>query len=154
MKRVRGPDINPTPYPQGIFKAIFFMTLYNINLKLYCCLPFDNCCVFEWGIWNMTTELKNTYSSVPHLGNPSSGNHSWSLNSLTSLLFRSSASDKDSSLKLSNNPSKTYGGKPPVEVKPSAIAAIADFDNPSLKKRENLRKIILSDNKRLLLPNS
>ena len=51
------------------------------------------------------------------------------LSSPTSLLFRSSTSDNDSSLKLSNNPSKTYGGKSAVEVKPSAIAAIgiADF---------------------------
>ena len=36
----------------------------------------------------------------------------------------------NSSLKLSNDLSKTYSGKSSVEVKPSVIAATADFDNP------------------------
>ena len=51
----------------------------------------------------------------------------------TSSLFQSSTSDKDSTLKLSNNLSKTYCGKSPVEVMPSAIADIVDFANSSLK---------------------
>ena len=57
----------------------------------------------------------------------------WSLSSPTSSLFQSSTSDKYLSLKLSNNLSKPYGSKSSVEVMPSAIAAIAYFDNPSFK---------------------